>query len=67
MKSTETINLSDEDVKEAIADWLNKKRPRPVSAAPWVVSVGAGMRSTGFGVMEGNEPYAIISATRELG
>lgn len=69
MKSTsiETIKLSHDDVAEAIAAWLETKRPRPVGAGLWKVEVGAALRSTGFGSMEHDEPYAVITATRDLG
>jgi hypothetical protein len=53
------VEISDDDVKEAVAEWLAKKCG---PGQPWDVSVRASTRSTGFGAMERDDPYAVITA-----
>ena len=61
---TETVELSDSDIKEAIAAWLNDN----YGAGPfWTadqVTVDAGLRTEGFG-MKRQVAYCNISASRK--
>jgi hypothetical protein len=59
--STMTIELSDEDVKEAIKAWLSKTQ-----GGDWTVSVEAKMESVGIGRVDDLEPVAKITATKRL-
>lgn len=60
MKSTTAVTLSDDDIKTAIAEWMQKQMP----GEPWKIEVGAGLRLEGYGACEYPVNFAIIKATR---
>lgn len=62
-KSTQSWELSQEDVTEAITEWLEKKFG---AGKPITVSLRAVAVSTGYGMNEGTTYVPEITAKREL-
>jgi hypothetical protein len=62
-KTTQSVEISEEDAREAINEWLQKRSPGP----KWNVSLEAKERLEGGpGVNEYPVGYVVVSATREL-
>lgn len=66
MKSvrTETIDLSEIDLQEAVSMWLAIKGYAP-SSVPWHVAASSHVVTTGIGMNEHDEYHVVIRATRE--
>ena len=62
---TETVELSDSDIKEAIANWLNDKYGDGPFWQAEQVTISAGLRTEGMGTNEHQAAYCSITATRE--
>ena len=62
-KSTQTFELSESDIKEAVRDWIEKKHS---SLKPLTVSISPRTATTGIGMNEHDETTICITATREL-
>lgn len=61
-KTTQTFDLSHDDVETAVAQFIEKKFGK---GAPITVSIRAVPRTTGFGMNESTTYVAEISAKRE--
>lgn len=60
---TETVDLSDDDVNEAITYWLDRK----YGARPeWKVTIDVITTMEGFGINERHTDHVAVSATRKL-
>lgn len=62
-KTTQSWELSQDDIKTAIAEWLEKKFG---AGKPITVSINVRTVSTGFGAGEGYDHVAEIVAKREV-
>lgn len=63
-RTTQRFDLSDADVKEAIAEWVERKFG---GGNPITVDVDARAITTGFGMNESTGYVVKVSATRKLG
>lgn len=61
----QTIELTDDDTKEAVILYLNKKLGLP-DDTKWTVHVGTETTSEGMGMNEHDVEVVAISATRKL-
>ena len=62
-KTTQTFDLSDGDVKEAVAMWIEKKYG---IGKPMTVHIQSNSRLEGYGGGEYEVYYTSVSATREV-
>lgn len=61
---TITVQLSDEDVKQAVADFLTKQAPGAYQWTPEDVSLDAELGTVGHGMQEERRPVVKITARK---
>lgn len=62
--TTITVSLSNDDVKQAVKEWLVKKFGQ--GGADWRVSIETGTGTQGYGPNEHEVSYCNISASRTI-
>ena len=62
----QTIELTNEEIKQAVTDMLTKKFKGKDKENEWTVAVGTKMVPQGYGTTETDVPAVHITASREI-
>lgn len=66
-KMTESVELTQKDLEEAISDWLQKKFPKGPAHSNWTISLSYSKSTSGSGWAEVDHEHFGARASRSAG